>query len=200
MAVKAASKTIVIPPMRDERAEITILGTAPLIVHRYSERVQQEMAGSQGGAAKTKKPPRNPQQEFQEAQYRFDGGKHGFPAIGLKRAMVSAGQRFAEEKSTELFGAFRIEAEYLEIRADEPTMRTDRVVIGGMSRTTSLAYRPQYTPWAMDVPLAYNANFISIEQIVNLLTLAGFAVGIGDWRPERKGQFGTWVIAPTDPE
>lgn len=190
-----ATKTIIIPPVERQWIEVRVRGSAPLICHRYSERAQDAMAKAQQGAAKSKKPPREPEREFQDAQYRLPDGRHGFPAIGIKRAMVSAGQRFAAERSTELFGAFTIVGELLPIESPrEPSMRTDRVVIGGASRTTSLAYRPQYDPWEMVIPLVVNVSFVSVDQIINLLTLAGFSVGIGDWRPERKGPFGTWEI------
>jgi hypothetical protein len=43
--------------------------------------------------------------------------------------------------------------------------------------------------------IQFNANVISAEQIVNLLTLAGFGVGVGEWRPERNGSFGRFHVA-----
>ena len=50
--------------------------------------------------------------------------------------------------------------------------------------TTSLAYRPMFQNWSMPIDVVYNANIISQEQVVNLFQVAGFAVGIGSWRPE----------------
>ena len=74
-------------------------------------------------------------------------------------------------------------------------MRSDRVVLSGMSRTSSIAYRPMYEDWGMDVPIWINAGFVSPDQIVNLLNIAGFGVGIGDWRVEKKGTFGQFEVA-----
>ena len=42
-----------------------------------------------------------------------------------------------------------------------------------------------------------NEDVISSEQAYNLLLIAGFASGIGEWRPERNGDFGTFEVVST---
>ena len=187
--------TVTIPALRMARINVRIKGVTPLITHRFSEDVLEKMAAEQQGAAKVKKPPRDPEAECASACYRTPEGRYGFPAAGVKKAMVTAGQRFAGEKGTELYGAFSIPVELLELECGAPRMREDRVVLGGMSRTSSIAYRPEFTPWETVVPLLFNADFISADQLVNLLRLAGFSVGIGDWRVEKKGSFGQFEVA-----
>jgi len=195
MATETPTKQVQIPQLRRVHIEAQIVGLTPLICHRYSEANMQAMEAAQQGAAKTKKPPREPEREFQDAQYRLPDGGHGFPAIGIKKAMVLAGQRFGDEKGTELYGALTIPGELLPVVSPHPPrMRTDRVVLSGPSRTASLAYRPEYWPWTITVPIAFNATFISLDQVINLLSMAGFAVGIGDWRVDKKGNFGTWEV------
>jgi hypothetical protein len=44
----------------------------------------------------------------------------------------------------------------------------------------------------------HNANVMSAEQILNLFSTAGFAVGVGEWRPERDGQFGRFHVATAE--
>jgi len=196
MSEEPNNKKVQIPQLRRVFIEARIRGITPLICHRYSESNMQIMQDAQGGAAKTKKPPRDPEREFQEAQYRLPNGDAGFPAIGIKKSMVLAGQRFADEKGTELYGALTIPGEYLAIESpNPPRMRADRVVLSGASRTASIAYRPEYWPWEIAVPISFNATFISLDQIINLLSIAGFSVGIGDWRVDKKGNFGTWEVA-----
>lgn len=190
------TKQVHIPAFRRMHIEARVRGLTPLICHRYSEANMQAMEAAQQGAAKTKKPPRDPEREFQDAQYRLPDGGHGFPAIGVKKAMVLAGQRFGDEKGTELYGALTIPGEFLRLESpNPPRMRTDRVVLSGASRTASLAYRPEYWPWETVVPIAFNATFIGLDQVINLLSMAGFSVGIGDWRVDKKGNFGTWEVA-----
>ena len=59
----------------------------------------------------------------------------------------------------------------------------------------NIAYRPQFWPWQMDVPLAVHEDVLSIEQALHLVALAGFAIGIGDWRAEKNGTFGSFRLS-----
>lgn len=190
------AREIIIPTLRMASLRITIQGQTPLICHRFSDTVRQQIEGAQQGAARTKKPPRNPEQECREACYYLDESVpvYGFPAVGVKRAMVTAGSRFGDEKSTQLNGVFSIPAELLELHTPGYRMRSDRVVLSGIGRTSSIAYRPEFQEWSIVVPLTYNADFITPDQLVNLLRLAGFSVGLGDWRPEKRGSFGQFNV------
>jgi len=71
-------------------------------------------------------------------------------------------------------------------------MRTDRVTIG--MGTTDIRYRAEFKEWSADVPIVFNEGVISLEQLVNLFKIAGFGVGVGEWRPERDGIHGTWDV------
>ena len=72
-------------------------------------------------------------------------------------------------------------------------MRTDAVRIG--MGTLDLRYRPEFQEWSVALRIRYNAAAISPEQIVNLYNVAGFAVGIAEWRPERDGSNGMFEVS-----
>ena len=76
-------------------------------------------------------------------------------------------------------------------------MREDMVRVG--MGTADIRYRPEFPKWRAEMTLRYNADAISLDQIVNIFNLAGFGVGVGEWRPERDGQFGMFHVA-TDAE
>lgn len=61
-------------------------------------------------------------------------------------------------------------------------------------KTTSIAYRACYEHWEADLPISYQENVITVEQLINILELAGYAVGVGAWRPQCRGQFGRFEI------
>jgi hypothetical protein len=75
----------------------------------------------------------------------------------------------------------------------EPKMREDMVVIGMGS--SDLRYRPEFMPWYMDISIKFNADLITPDSIINLLNLAGFGIGLGEWRPEKSGQSGMFEVA-----
>jgi len=171
---------------------VTVRGITPLICHRFSEVNRDVIVRGQDGSAKRGKAPRDPEGEFRGALYiRPEDGKYGFPAIAFKKAMVRAAKN-AGIAMTDARTTFHVIGDLLEIRGSEPVMRSDRVVL--QRKTTSVAYRPMFEEWEIDVPVRFNARAITAEQIVNLLQLAGFGVGIGDWRPERDGQFGMFEV------
>lgn len=172
-------------------ASCTVKGLSPLLCNRFSAEVQASIEAAQQQAAKRGKAPRNPEAEFKAALYICEDGTPGFPAIAFKKAMVRAAKG-SGMPMTDARGAFHVIGDLLPIRGSEPIMRSDRVVIG--RGTTSIAYRPQFTEWEIDVAIRFNKRAVSAEQLYNLLQVAGFAVGIGAWRPECDGSFGMFEV------
>ena len=188
-----AEKTIVIPPINLQTMVVGIVGTTPLLTNRFSEASIASIEDKQQKKAKLVKDARDPEAEFVAAAHVIAKGVYGFPAGGIRKAVVAAGGRFADEKMTHLRGALNILGDLIEIKAPAPTMRSDTIRLQGTK--SSMAYRPQFTPWSMDVPVVFNVGIIGQEQVLNLFQIAGFAVGIGAWRPECNGTFGQFVLA-----
>jgi hypothetical protein len=187
------SKVIEIPEIQLGRLVVTLKGQTPLITHRFGERARTAIEDKQQGAARTAKPPRDPEAEFRDSLYPLGEDCYGFPAAGVKKALVCAGGRFADEQMTVLRGVINVQGDLLEIQAPAPRMRSDRVRIDG-GRTSSIAYRPAFWPWTIDVPIVFNAALLTEAKVLNLVQLAGFSIGIGDWRPEKGGTFGTFAL------
>ncbi len=70
---------------------------------------------------------------------------------------------------------------------------TNTVAIGTREDLAAYGCRARETNWFVESPprewteytvkIRYNADVISDEQVVNLFNLAGFSVGVGEWRP-----------------
>ena len=74
-------------------------------------------------------------------------------------------------------------------------MREDTVMVGGMSRVADLRYRGQFDVWEIPLIMQYNKNGkYTREQLLNIINAGGFAVGIGEWRPEKDGQYGMYRL------
>lgn len=71
-------------------------------------------------------------------------------------------------------------------------MREDVVRLSLAS--TDLRYRGEFDPWSTTLTISYVAGNISAEQLANLLVRAGIQVGVGEWRPEKDGRYGTWTV------
>lgn len=206
---------IEIKPLDIQKAEIRIIGDTPLIVHAWSDKAKKMMLEAQMRTTKTKaKPVRDPFDEFIQSLYWLtdlpeestpeafeqavlNGAKWGFPAGAIKQAANSAAYRLGWVKNqTALRGSYFIKTEWgemAEIKGCVPMMREDMVRIGMGS--ADLRYRGEFENWYMDLTIEYNASgSISLEQIINVISAGGYATGIGEWRPEKDGSFGTFHI------
>lgn len=214
MATEKKTDLIEIRPLEIKRVNIRIVGDSPLIVHAWSDKAKKMMLDAQTGATKTKaKPKRDPFDDFINSMYWLtekpestekafvdavnNGAKWGFPVGAIKQAANSAAYRMKWVKNQmELRGSYFLKTEFgemAEIKGCIPEMREDMVRIGNGS--SDLRYRGEFKNWYMDFELQYNASgAMSLEQIINCINAGGFACGIGEWRPEKDGSFGTFHI------
>jgi hypothetical protein len=148
------------------------------------------MLDKQMKKGKQAKEAKDPEQDYQDSIYHLDGGRCGFPAVGVKAAAVR-GAKALDMVMSDVRAAFHIEGELLPIDG-KPKPREDMVRIG--MGTADIRYRAEFSPWAMELPVTYNARMVSIEQIVAMIDAGGFGTGIGEWRPEKGGQFGRFHV------
>ena len=126
-----------------------------------------------------------------------NGAKFGVKAVSFKLAGNSAAYRMGWVKNQmALRGAYRLESEYgelAEIKGSTPVMREDMVKVG--MGTSDLRYRPMYEHWYCDLTLSINTGFgLTLEDIINVINAGGAGCGVGEWRLERDGMFGTYHV------
>lgn len=205
--VKKEEVGIVLPPLDIRLMEVTIVGDSPLIVHAWSEKAKREMLDKQMKKAKHAKEPKDPRADFEASLYRLGDG-YGFPSIGFKAAAVTACTSVAGITKVAARQAFHILGEDIDvvgafdgtsarlnlvrIYGCEPSMREDMVRVG--MGTADLRYRGEFSDWKANLTVRYNANVLSEAQILNIINVAGFAVGVGEWRPEKDGMNGMFHV------
>lgn len=189
-------------------ASFNITSKSPLIIHKWSEKARREMLDSQQGKKITKKEFRNPEQEFLASiyfigeqpkdinEFTIGNWRYGFPAIAFKKAMASAAYRLGISKDkVSILGSMFIkgvENDLVEIKCNKIEMVEDMVKIGNGS--SDLRYRPYFYDWSAVLVIEYNATILIPEQIATYIRGAGFAVGVGDWRVEKGGQYGMFDL------
>lgn len=188
----AATQTIELPKMDIRRMGVMLVGDSPLICHAWSQKAKQEMLDKQMKNAKGAKGAKDPQRDYEESLYPHPDGGYGFPAVGFKAAAVDACSHIDGVTKVLARGAFHIPGELLQIDGT-PEMREDMVRVG--MGTADIRYRGEFKRWSVLVPVRYNAAVLSAEQIVNLFNTAGFAIGVGEWRPQKDGSYGMFHVA-----
>lgn len=204
MAKTVRQTEITIPPMNIQSLEVVLVGDSPLVVHAWSEKAKQMMLDKQMKKAMPKKAAKSPEGDFIDSLYWYSPkppsptledvqkGEFGFPAIAFKAAAVDACSHVDGMTEVAARGAFHIDGDLVRIEG-APTPREDMVRIG--MGVADIRYRAEFRPWRVRLPIRYNANVISAEQIVNLFETAGFAIGVGEHRPQRDGQCGRFHVA-----
>lgn len=205
VAAAKTSTAIALPPLALEVVEIPIIGTSPLIVHAWSEKALRAMADKQQRKATKGREAKDPRADFIGSLYPLDAlpeaptdedlaaCRYGFPAVAFKSAAVTACTSTGSITKIAARQAFHVVGEMVEIIGPPPAMREDVTRVG--MGVADLRYRGQFDPWGAKVRVEINTAVISAEQIVNLFNLAGFAVGVGEWRPERDGGYGRFRVA-----
>jgi hypothetical protein len=197
----AETAAIHIQRIAAETIRVPIIGTAPLIVHNWSAKAKQQMLDAMQGR-KSPKEPKDPQGEYEASLYRTQDG-YGFPVIAFKAATVGAARFFGKSvRMTELrqflFMTGVPSADRTQILTPitgEPKMREDmvRVGMGG----TDLRYRAEFQDWSATLTVTYVTTALARESVISLIDAGGMGVGVGEWRPEKKGQNGTYAIDET---
>lgn len=200
-----AAKPIELPPLSIVTVEIPIIGDSGLICHAWSEKARKQMADKQQKKASKGREAKDTWAEFTGSLYwlsehserpteaEVEGGRFGFPAIGFKAAAVDACTSVASMTKVAARQAFHIDAEFVEILGGPPSMREDIARVG--MGVADLRYRGEFNPWGAVLRVKINTAVMSESQVVGLFDLAGFAVGVGDWRPQRGGPYGRFHVA-----
>ena len=191
-------ENVVIGGVNIQRFNLTLVGTAPLISHKFSEKAIGKIEDKQQKKATKRvgREVRNPESDFKESLYILEDGRYGFPLSAFKNAAVDACTFVDTQKKTKARGAFHLidqNGSGLTVIEGTPHMRKDMVRVGMGS--ADVRYRGEFPiGWKTTLSIQYNANAMSVDEIVQLFNTAGFGVGVGDWRPQKDGSYGMFKV------
>jgi len=219
---KEETLKIEIPPMKRTKINVEIEGTSPLIVHRFGEKVKKQMLDKQQKKANKGKEAKDPIADFVHSLHIMNGadrneiiadlkkaGKEpgddvasffkniplGFPSGGFKKASISACRNIDGVPMTLARGAYHIieDSQGLsEIKYERLIIREDSVKL--QRNIADIRFRGELQNWSATLHIDCNPMALSPEQVCNLIDMSGFAVDIGESRPERGGSNGMFML------
>ena len=178
---------IEIPAMQLGLLKVHIKGLSPYISNK-------KPPGIKTGVKETEMDPRDmpPEEQAYRGLYVLDKNVYGIPCSGFKKSALTA-VGVTKLKRFIISQAFHILGDFVPIEKSKPKLRKDIVRIrktgGSIER-----FRYEFPNWEVSLTIRYNKSVINPEQIIRLLNMAGFGVGIGDWRPEKGGSFGQFEV------
>ena len=202
VAAKEVETRITMDRLNIGTMKVKIQGKTPLILENWDVKTRQQMAEKHTGAqTEIIQHSRNPEEEAKAKLYLTSKGKYAFPASGLKKSMISACTSTNKKiRKTFLVQAMHVvgtEGNLVEFQSPGYRVQEDigRVGIGKQPRPI---WRPVFDEWSATFLIRYNKDIITPSVIVNMLNLAGFAVGLCGWRVEKSGSFGMFEVVSSD--
>lgn len=183
-----------------------VFGMTPLMQCRFSE--DAEISSSQA-TRRTKIAERTPRDAAESVCYRNTDGELYVPSTQIRAAIIEAGSNHKQRGNRKslkyiLGGALTLLDEQLLVidpSTGKPykTFEVDsRPVTIPATKGKVMRHRPRFDKWKLAFEIRINLNLVDVETVAMLLAEAGEQFGIGDWRPQRMGSFGTFFVSKFD--
>ena len=164
---------------------VTIEGITPLLMHSFP------LVPIPGIDKMT------PEDQAEHATYRDPDGKLYVPGIAVQRAFIGGatyvkGKGRASLQKPVCAGVF-ITPERI-ILAQQSYVIDSRPVVIAATKGRIVRHRPRFDKWTLAFTLEDDPELISAAQMREIVDSTGKRVGLLDFRPERKGPFGTFAV------
>lgn len=167
-----------------KRVSIEIKGVSPLLMHRFPMEPIEAIE------------KKSPQEQAQLALYEQDGIPY-IPGVALQRALVQ-GATFSKGKGRGTLQK-NVAAGVLleEAQLPLPTKHWEldaRPVTIPATKGRIVRYRPRFDTWQVAFTVSYDETLLTEDQLRRVVDDTGSRVGVLDFRPEKKGPFGRFVV------
>lgn len=197
---KKSTETVMISAPNIKTTTFEIVGTAPLVVHRFSAKTKQEMKQKMetGKAASSKKNREAKMTDdlYQESRYISTEGWDGIHAGSIRNALISACRLVGFKMTLAKLSVFVVQDGWDSKEPQIPLIRIygDPIKQEDIARVATgkpyVTVRAAYHNWKAKITIRYDADQFTSQDVSNLLYRAGLQVGIGEGRPDSKNSAG----------
>lgn len=183
------------------KVNITLRGITPLILNRFHD-AAAEAASSGTRNSSAAQDRGTPREIAQQKLYTGVNGELIIPQPNLLRCLVDGGQFHkvgktqvtTTSKSLLFGGALDIIAAEIPIKHDQPWTVDTRAVVIPATKGRILAHRPRFDDWELQFEMIIDTSIIGEKLMRQIIDDAGNRVGLGDFRPARKGPYGRFRV------
>lgn len=187
------------------KIEVMISGLTPLLMNRFTE--QNEVAVSGGTTVSFRGDKGTPREQAEPKRYADSEGRLYIPGPNIFAAIIAAGTFHKAGKSklttmkTSLIPAGVMVDDLVCLLTDasgEPLTDWEvdsRSVVIPSTGGRIMAHRPRVDAWNATFTLDVDTTMFSPQLIRAVVDDAGKKIGLGDYRPVRKGPFGRFVVS-----
>jgi hypothetical protein len=178
--------------------EARITGVSPLLMNRFHEAAQAAVAS--GTSSVVRGDRGTPREQATPKLYTDASGRPVIPGPNLLAAIIDAGKWIKSGKSklttarSSLIPAGVAVAE-VDLPVAPARWEVDsRPVVVPSTGGRILSHRPRFDVWAIAFTLVLDEALFGERVARELVDIAGQRVGLGDFRPARKGPFGRFRV------
>lgn len=181
-------------------ATFRIIGTAPLVQAKFSQKAKEMMMATQaaGSVSKSKKV-----REAKDFDATCEGSVHysrdgwvGIPAGAFRAAMISACRLVGFKMTLAKLSLF-VEADGFDRDEGTPLVRliADKyrrvdMHVRNATGVVDIRSRPMWDEWEADVRIKFDGDQFNLTDVSNLLSRVGAQVGLCEGRPDSKSSAG----------
>ncbi len=172
--------------MATKKVQVTIRGISALLMHAFP---------LEPLVAPEKKPP---EEQAEHAAYRDpDTEQLYIPGVNLQRALV-AGATYSKGKGRATLqkpvaACVIVNPERILLGVKEFAIDSRRVVIKA-TLGSIIRHRPRLNTWEVSFEIEFDDNMLTENEVKTILDDTGKRVGLLDFRPEKKGPFGRFMV------
>lgn len=185
------------------RVNVQLRSSSPLLMNPLTD---EQLDGLFRGAAGRRAARRDiSYEEVCEAKvYKDENGNPAIPVQNLFACLVEAGRlvKFDGKRGISngdstllpLFLSIVNEGMYLPLVESSDWVVDKRRGVNPATKAAACLIRPRFDRWGLDVTIEIDETELDESKVRDLFDRAGRAVGLGDFRPNKKGPFGTFKI------
>jgi hypothetical protein len=197
---KGQDLRVTITPLRERVVSFKIIGTAPLMVCKFSTTKFENMkraqeAGSQKNSKKTRE-ARDFKRDFEQASHRAREGWYGLPCAAFRRGLIETCRMVGFKMTVAKMSVF-VEADGYEATSGDPLVKLnvrepkmDLRPARNANGSCDIRARPMWDQWTATLRVRFDEDQFSVTDITNLLHRMGVQNGMGEGRHNSSGSSG----------
>ncbi len=178
--------------------KVNLSGISPLICNRFTEAAQQAVSNASSSSFQGSKG--SPREQAEPKIYTDSKGRPVLPAVNLMASLIEAGRfiksgrsKLSTTKSSLVPAGLAIEEIELPITPRQWEVDSRPVVIPATGGRI-MCHRPRFDAWNVCMTLTVDDTLFSERLVRELVDIAGKRIGVGDFRPSRRGPFGRFEV------
>lgn len=179
---------------------VTIEGTTPLLVKKFTD--DAAMSASSGNRSSYTGDLGTPREQAESRLYHAaDGVTLVVPQPNVLRCLIDAGTFFkagkskiSTQKSSLIPACVRLPGVAFPIIHREPWTVDSRPVTIPSTGGRVMSHRPKFEDWKLEFEMELDTSMISVKLLREIVDAAGRRIGLGEFRPARKGPFGQFAV------